>query len=88
MQYVFHAAVDNCVPGVVAALAADNDVRPRSQHVNNLAFALVAPLHSDQNCVRHVKSKIGPSASLGEALRAGEKFPDASFGTQSGLAHR
>jgi hypothetical protein len=76
MQHVFHAAVDDCVPGIIAALAADNYVCPRSKHVDNLAFALVAPLHSNQNCVRHVKSKMG------------KNFPDASCGTQSGLAHR
>src|ERR1700745_530382 len=74
MPHVFHAAMNDCMPGIIAALAADNDVRLRSKHVDNLAFALVAPLHSDQNCVCHVKSKMGPPASLGEALRAGKKF--------------
>ena len=63
MQHIFHAAVNDCVPGIIAALAADNDVRLRSKHVDNFAFALVAPLHSDQNCVRHVKSKMGKKFS-------------------------
>src|SRR5258708_26766816 len=69
MQYIFHAAVNDCVPGIIATLAADNYVRPRSKHVDNLAFALVAPLHSDQNCVCHVKSKMGKKFS--RRIRAG-----------------
>src|SRR6478672_5256470 len=69
MQHVFHATVNDCVPGIIAALAADNDVRLRSKHVDNFAFALVAPLHSDQNCVRHVKSKMGKKFS--RRIRAG-----------------
>ncbi len=63
MQHIFHAAVDDCMAGIIAALAADNDVRLRSKHVDNFAFALIAPLHSDQNCVCHVKSKIGKKFS-------------------------
>jgi hypothetical protein len=39
--------VNHRVPGIIAALAADDYVRSRSKHVDNLAFALVAPLHSD-----------------------------------------
>src|SRR5215468_5735305 len=74
MQHIFHAAVNDCVSGIIAALAANNDVRPRGKHVDNLAFALIAPLHSHQNCVRHIKSKTGPPASPGEALRVGKKI--------------
>src|SRR5436190_21711001 len=69
MQHIFHAAMDDCVPGIIAALAADNYVRSRSKHVDNLAFALVAPLHSDQNSVCHVKSKMGKKFS--RRIRAG-----------------
>ena len=39
------------VAGVVAALRADDDVRLLGQHVDDLAFAFVAPLGADQNCV-------------------------------------
>src|SRR6516162_7496391 len=74
MQHIFHAAVNDCVPGIIAALAPDNDVCPRGQHIDNLAFALIAPLHSHQNSVRHMKSKTGPPASPGEALRVGKKI--------------
>src|SRR4029077_64434 len=63
MQDIFHAAMNDCMPGIIAALAADNDVGLRSKDVDNLAFALVAPLHSNQNCVRHVKSKMGKKFS-------------------------
>src|SRR6516165_10574023 len=74
MQHIFHAAVDDGMPCIIAALAANNNVSPRSKDVDNFSFALVAPLHSDQNCVCHMKSKMGPLASLNEALRAGKKF--------------
>src|SRR6516162_9515068 len=50
MQHIFHAAVDDCVPGIIAALAADNDVRPGSKHVDNLAFALVATAFQSKLC--------------------------------------
>ena len=63
MQHIFHAAMEDCVPGIIAALAADNYVRSRSKHVDNLAFAFVAPLHSNQNCVRHVQSEMGKKFS-------------------------
>lgn len=41
------------VPGVVAALKADNDLAPGAEHVHNLALALVAPLRADDDRVRH-----------------------------------
>ena len=37
-------ADENRVAGVVAALRADDDVRLLGQHVNDFAFAFVAPL--------------------------------------------
>ena len=63
MQNVFNATMEDRVSGIIAALASDNYVCSRSKHIDNLAFALVAPLHSDQNCVRHVKSKMGKKFS-------------------------
>ena len=36
--------MDDSVPGIVATLAADNDVRLGGEHVDDLAFALVTPL--------------------------------------------
>src|ERR1041385_5546249 len=57
MQHVFHSAVYDCVTGIVAALTADNDISPCRQYIDNLAFALVAPLHSHQNCVGHMNRK-------------------------------
>ncbi len=63
MQNVFHAAMNDSVPSIVTALAADNDVGLGSKHIDDLAFALIAPLHSDQNCVWHLK------------LETGKKFP-------------
>ena len=44
MQHIFDTAIDDSVPGVIAALAANNDISPRSEHVDDLALALVPPL--------------------------------------------
>ena len=41
------------VTGVIAALAADDDVRLAGQDVDDFAFAFIAPLRADQNRVRH-----------------------------------
>ncbi len=45
------------VAGVVAALRADDHVRLLGQHVNDLAFAFIAPLGADQNRIRHKFNK-------------------------------
>jgi hypothetical protein len=47
VQNVLKAAMDDSVPGIVAALTADNNVGLASKHVDDLALALVAPLHAD-----------------------------------------
>src|SRR5689334_13053815 len=57
MQDVFDPSMNDCVPGIIASLATDNDVRPRREHIDNLALALIAPLHANQYCVRHVNRK-------------------------------
>jgi len=48
VQDVFLFADENGMPGVVAAGVADDDVRVFRQHVNDFAFAFVAPLGTDQ----------------------------------------
>src|SRR5207247_10274620 len=53
MQNIFDAAIDDGVAGIIAALTAYDDIGPSGKHVDDLAFALVAPLHANQNCVRH-----------------------------------
>ena len=53
----FCLADENGVAGVVAAGVADDDVRLLREHVNDFAFAFVAPLGADQNCVCHNFSK-------------------------------
>ena len=53
MQNILDATVEDRVPGVVAPLTPYNDVSLRSKHVDDLALAFIAPLHSNQNCVRH-----------------------------------
>ena len=53
VQDVFLFADEDGVAGVVAAGVADDDVRLLGQHVNDFAFAFVAPLGADQNCICH-----------------------------------
>ena len=43
--------------GVVAAGVTDDDLRLLGEHVNDFAFAFVAPLGADENCVCHKFSK-------------------------------
>ena len=53
MQNVFFTAVNDGVPGVVAALTADDDVGVPGKDVDDFAFAFIAPLRADQNRVCH-----------------------------------
>src|ERR1700682_1136624 len=55
VQNVFRPAMNDGVPGVVSALAADDDIRLGGKHVDDFAFAFIAPLRADQNGVRHEK---------------------------------
>jgi hypothetical protein len=41
------------VTGIVAARVTDHDIGGLGKYVNDFAFALVAPLGADQNCIRH-----------------------------------
>ncbi len=45
MKNVLHAAMDHGVAGIVATLTADNNVGLGSEHVDDLALALIPPLH-------------------------------------------
>ena len=47
MQDVFLLPDEDRVAGVVAALRADHDVRLFGQHVDDFAFAFIAPLGAD-----------------------------------------
>ena len=47
VEDVFLAADQDGMPGVVAALGADNDVRLVGQDIDDFAFAFVAPLGAD-----------------------------------------
>jgi hypothetical protein len=44
MQNVFDAPMNDGVPGVVSALAADDNVGFACEDVDDLAFSLIAPL--------------------------------------------
>ena len=54
MQLEGPAFVDDGVPGVVAALVADDEIRLLRQEVRDLALAFVAPLGTDDGRHRHV----------------------------------
>jgi hypothetical protein len=47
VENVFNATMEDSVPGVIAALAANNDINLRGKHVDNLALTFVAPLRSN-----------------------------------------
>jgi len=53
VENVFRFSEDNGVPGVVAALAAHDDVGVFGKKVDDFAFAFVAPLSADENCICH-----------------------------------
>jgi hypothetical protein len=55
MQNVFLAADDDGVSRIVPALVAGYHVKAVRQKINNLAFALVAPLGADDNQICHEK---------------------------------
>ena len=57
VQDVFLSLDVDRVAGVVAALRADHDVRLLGQHVDDLAFAFIAPLGADQNRIGHKFNK-------------------------------
>jgi len=44
VQDVFLFSDENRVAGVIAALRADDDIRLLGEHVNDFAFAFIAPL--------------------------------------------
>ena len=58
VQDVFLPFDEDRVPGVVAALRAHDDVRLLGQHVDDFAFAFIAPLGADQNRIGHNSIKI------------------------------
>jgi hypothetical protein len=41
------------VAGVVAAGVADDYIRLLGEHINDFAFAFVAPLGANENCICH-----------------------------------
>jgi hypothetical protein len=51
MKNVLLVAYDNCMARIRAALKAHDDIRLFGQEVDNLAFALIAPLGSNQYCI-------------------------------------
>jgi hypothetical protein len=69
------------VAGVVASGVADDDVRIFRQHVNDFAFAFVAPLGADQDCVCHKYLNFLRRRSSA-ALPTTIKIPERKFGAK------
>jgi hypothetical protein len=44
--------------GIVAALVADDNVRPLREPVHDLALAFIAPLRTDDSYIRHSRSSL------------------------------
>ena len=53
MQNVFLAAMNDGVPGVVAALTAHNDVGVGGKNIDDLPLPFVAPLRADEDRIGH-----------------------------------
>ena len=53
VQHRLLALDDDRVAGVVAAGVTHDDLRRLREHVNDFAFAFIAPLGADENCVCH-----------------------------------
>jgi hypothetical protein len=47
VENVFNATMEDGVPGVIAALTANDDISLCGKNVDNLTLAFVAPLRSD-----------------------------------------
>ena len=54
MQHVFRAFGDDRVAGVISALAADHDIGPLGQIIDDFSFAFIAPLEAYNNGVHEI----------------------------------
>ena len=57
---------DHGVSGIGAAVVADNHVMPGGQKINDFAFALIAPLKTDDGCI-----ETGVLGADGKGCRSG-----------------
>src|SRR2546425_12801982 len=55
VQPQFAVVADNRVPGIVAPIEPDDVVGVRGEGIDDLAFALVAPMTTHNRCHRHVR---------------------------------
>jgi hypothetical protein len=54
----FFAFDHQSVPGIIAALKSNDQIRLGSQEINDLAFALITPLSADYDHICHVSCSI------------------------------
>ena len=59
MQYVFLVADPDGMPGIMAALIADNDVEGRREQVDDFTLPFVPPLRTDDTQVEFVLIRLG-----------------------------
>jgi hypothetical protein len=57
MQDKFLAANDNRMPGIGPALIARDDIGVLAEQIDDLAFAFIAPLRTDNDLDRHGNSR-------------------------------
>jgi hypothetical protein len=53
VEDIFFAFDDNGVAGVVAALAADDDIGFIREEIDDFSFSFIAPLGANENGIRH-----------------------------------
>ena len=75
VELPLHAVADDRVPGVVAALEADHEVRVLGEQVGDLALALVAPLGAHDDDAGHVGKECTSGRGRTEPAR---RRPDGS----------
>jgi cytochrome c biogenesis protein CcmG/thiol:disulfide interchange protein DsbE len=77
------------MPGIVAALSADHYIRLLGQHIDDFAFAFVAPLGAHQNRIGHNFTRTPRIVNWGQGaqpLRADPKKPDVKLSILENVA--
>jgi hypothetical protein len=64
-EYEFLLADSDGMPGVMSALISGNDIEMRSQNIDDLTFAFIAPLGADDHDVFHKHTSKGAHAPAG-----------------------
>jgi hypothetical protein len=68
MQHILFGTDDDRVAGIAPTLVSHNDIGIKAEKVNDLPFALIAPLGPNQQCTRHLPRSFRSSATQIELL--------------------